>query len=58
MSNRAAGIVWLACSCILMHAHASLNSLLCVCRTLEEMKAVAGPHAKLEYMLCDVSSFK
>lgn len=36
----------------------SLHVAVLACRTLEEIKAVAGPQAKLEYMLCDVSSFK
>ena len=36
----------------------SLHFAILACRTLEEIKAVAGPQAKLEYMLCDVSSFK
>jgi len=36
----------------------SLHFAILACRTLEEIKAVAGPQAKVEYMLCDVSSFK
>lgn len=36
----------------------SLHFAILACRSLEEIKAVAGPQAKVEYMLCDVSSFK
>jgi len=36
----------------------SLHLTILACRSLEEIKAVAGPQAKVEYMLCDVSSFK
>lgn len=42
---------------VLLHDNLSEQAHACF-RALEEIKAVAGPQAKLEYMLCDVSSFK